>query len=78
MKIQLTDPITGKSHTEHVRFTTEHPASHYGQPVMVGAKHGLLDHQNWVLQGGRIVKCTEREAEQFKQWHQLINAMVRG
>lgn len=75
MKIQLTDPITGKAHTETVRFTTDHPASHYGQAVMVGVKNGLIDHQNWILQGGRVLKNTPREAEQFRFWHSLIDAM---
>ena len=76
MKIQLTDPITGKSHTERVDFETAHPASHYGQPVMVGRKHGLLDHQNWILQGGAVLKRTSREAEAFEKWHSLIDVMA--
>jgi len=76
MRITLTNPITGKASTTTARFSIDHPASRYHQTVLVD-KNGVIDHTNWVLQGGQIVSASDREREQFAKWHHLIEIAIQ-
>jgi hypothetical protein len=50
-----------KSHRIKATVTTEHPASHYGQPVIVLEDGGALDLFSWVTLGYRVVKASKKE-----------------
>ena len=50
-----------KSHRIKTTVTTEHPASHYGQPVIVLEDGGALDLFSWVTLGYRVVKASKKE-----------------
>ena len=43
--------------------TTEHPASHYGQPVIVLPDGGALDLFSWVAMDYKLVRATKAERE---------------
>ena len=44
-----------------VELTTEHSASHYGEPVIVLPDGGVLDLFLWVAMDYKIVAATEEE-----------------
>lgn len=44
-------------------ITTAHPASSYGQPVIVLQDGGALDLMSWVAMGYQVVKATEKERQ---------------
>jgi len=41
--------------------TTNHPASHYGQPVVVLENGGTLDSFSWVAKRYRVLKASKKE-----------------
>ncbi len=47
----------------HAEITTEHPASSYGQPVIVLPDGGSLDLFSWVAGDYRVVRATKAERE---------------
>ncbi len=68
MKLQYTDIFNGgKKVKVNAKVTTEHPCSHYGQPVVVLDDGNPLDMQSWVLLGYQIIKATDKEIEMTKQ-----------
>jgi len=79
MKIEVTDVFTNESVELTATMTTDHPASSYGQPVMVVDEwNDCMSHQNWILAGGRIIEATEAERADFARWYSLIEAMAGG
>ena len=69
MKIRLTNPITGKTRTQRATLTTDHPASSYGQPVLiVGGR--LLNVATAAVQDARVVDPPKRadQRELLKRW----------
>lgn len=44
-------------------ITTEHPASSYGQPVIVLPDGGALDLMSWVAMNYQVEKATKKERE---------------
>ena len=77
MLIQANDIMTGDVVDLHATFTTNHPASSYGQPVMVIEEWGdCMSHQNWVLAGCSVIEASEAEKRDFTHWHGLIDAMA--
>lgn len=65
MILQYTDLFDVKRKTHKVKATisTEHPASHYGQPVIVLKDGNALDLVSWVTLGYQVVKATKKELE---------------
>ncbi len=57
----------GKRHRVKATITTDHPASHYGQPVIVLADGDALDLTSWVLCQYRVEKATKKEREQLQR-----------
>jgi hypothetical protein len=53
----------GKRHRVKAEITTDHPASHYGQPVIVLEDGDALDLPSWTLCQYSIVRATKRERE---------------
>ena len=49
-------------------ITTEHPASSYGQPVIVLADGGALDYNSAILLGYRVESATAAERELLAKW----------
>jgi hypothetical protein len=78
MKIRLHNPITGKARTYRATMTTDHPASHYGIPVMLLDDGEILDGANVVMQAAEIIELPRRK-DQIKMlavWRDNIAAMI--
>ena len=79
MKIIARDLMTDHNIELNATLTTDHPASSYGQPVMVIDEWGdCMSHQNWVLAGCYIVEIDDDEKEDFAKWYGLIEQMAGG
>ena len=78
MELSYTDILTGKNKRTKARITTDHPASSYGQPVVVLPDGGALDGQSWVLLGYQVVKISKTEAPKMHKWIENLNAMIGG
>lgn len=70
MKIQARDIFTDEQVELTGHITTDHPASSYGQPVMLIEEwdHEPMDLFNWTLSGCEVVEITVEEAEDFRVW----------
>lgn len=77
MIVTLTNPLTGKTRKLRGRLVTDHPASSYGQPVML-LSDGPLDVSNAVLQNARIIEPPKqrRQIELLAQWQASAKAML--
>lgn len=66
----------GKRHRIKATVTTDHSASHYGQPVIVLPDGGALDFTSWVLCQYRVERATKHEQQQlervFNMWRLTI------
>ncbi len=49
-------------------ITTDHAASHYGQPVVVLPDGNPLDYQSAILLNYRVERATEAERELLAKW----------
>ena len=77
MKLEYTDIFGGgKRKKITATITTEHPASSYGQPVVVLQDGTLLDCQSWELMGYCLVSCTRAEAPLMAKWILALYAMA--
>ena len=77
MKLAYTDIFNnGKAKQIRATITTEHPASHYGQPVVILQDGNLLDCQSWELMGYCLVSCTKDEAPIMAKWILNLYAMT--
>ncbi len=79
MKITAHDILTGEEISLTAALTTEHPASSYGQPVMLIDEwdgDNCMSHQNWILAGRRVEEVDEGEKEAFAKWYRLIEVMT--
>lgn len=77
MKVQITDLLSGDAVDLTASFTCDHPASSYGQKVMVIDEwDDAMSHQNWILGGAKVIDATPSEMEDFNKWHQLIDMMA--
>jgi hypothetical protein len=76
MKLSYCD-LLGDHERKEVKaeITTEHPLSHYGQPVILLEDGGGLDYQSAALLDYRLVEATEEEAELLKQWKAAMPPM---
>lgn len=50
-----------KRHRIKATITTDHPASSYGQPVIVLEDGGALDLMSWVALGYQVVRAGKKE-----------------
>lgn len=76
MKLEYTDIFDGgKRKKIAATVTVEHPASHYGQPVILLADGNLLDPMSWELMGYRLISCTKAEAPIMAKWTLNLYAM---
>ncbi len=77
MKLQYRDLLgDGELHKIDAEVTTDHPASHYGQPVIVLPDGGALDLQSWMLLGYQVMSATSDEVEDLKKVFSNFGAMV--
>ena len=56
--------------------TTEHPASHYGIPVIVLADGNILDLQSWIKY--RVIRCSKTENVLLRKAFSNFIAMMGG
>ena len=77
MILEYTDILGDrKKHRVNAEVTTEHPASHYGIPVIVLDDGNALDLQSWVMLGYRVVKASPKEAEKLEKVFANFSAMA--
>lgn len=58
----------GQRHQISATITTDHPASSYGQPVIVLDSDGdALDIQSWILLNYQVISATPGEVELLKR-----------
>lgn len=68
MKISYYDLLGDrKRHTVTAEVTTNHPASHYGIPVIVLEDGEALSIQSWILLGYQVEEATAEEFEALKR-----------
>jgi hypothetical protein len=65
-----------KRHTINATITRDHPASSYGQPVIILDDDNLLDMTSWVLLNYQIVKATPEEFAMIKSIYEQIALAV--
>ncbi len=58
------------------KVTTDHPASHYGQPVIVLNDGDALDLQSWIILNYRVEKATQKERQELKKVFDNFNLMA--
>lgn len=76
MKIELTDIFDGGKQLHEVEMTTDHPASHYGLPVMVFGDGGCCNAESWILGKGEVVKATADEQKLFAAWYKQLSLLL--
>lgn len=59
--------LDGKVHNTKAKITTDHPASSYGQPVIVLPDGSALDLISWIGLGYEVVRATAKEREQLER-----------
>ena len=76
MILQYTDIFNGgKIKKIKAEITTYHPASSYGQPVLVLPDGQGLNAESWVLLNYKIVKITKKETPMMDKWLKNLNMM---
>ncbi|MFA5321994.1 MAG: hypothetical protein WC373_04915 [Smithella sp.] len=76
MKLQYRELLgDGKLHTINAEVTTDHLASHYGQPVMLLPDGDPLDMTSWVLLGYQVIEATQDEIVGLKK---ILNVSIGG
>ncbi len=77
LKLQYRDIVgDGELHEIEAEITTDHPASSYGQPVIVLPDGEALDPQSWVLMGYQVLSASEDEIEALKKWLGNLGVMI--
>ena len=56
-----------KRHRVKAKITTEHPASSYGQPVIVLEDGNALDLFSWTALGYQVIRAGKKEMAQLAQ-----------
>jgi len=76
MILSYVDPFfgDGKRHRIKAAITTNHPASSYGQPVIVLADGGALSWETIVLLKYEVVNINKREKEMLDNLNRSIQA----
>jgi len=67
-----------KRHEIKATVTTDHPASHYGIPVIVLNDGNALDLQSWVMLGYQVVKASSKEKLLLSKVFENFNSMCVG
>lgn len=76
MKLQYRELLgDGKLHIINAEVTTDHSASHYGQPVVVLDDGYPLDMTSWILLGYQVLEATEEELNGLKN---ILNMPISG
>ncbi len=78
MKLSYIDILDdGKRHTIKATITTEHPASSYGQPVLLLDTDGApLNLESWVLMAYQVIQIDKSEIDLMRQWIGNVNAAI--
>jgi hypothetical protein len=67
VKLSYTDLVSGKRESVKAKITREHPASSYGQPVIV-LPDGALDYNSAILLDYRVDRASKRETALLAEW----------
>lgn len=81
MKISYYDLLGDQQrHTMDAELTTDHPASSYGQPVLLIGDGDPLDYTSWMLLDYRVEEIAEDEVEPMRAWlsGMYVSAGIEG
>lgn len=78
MRLSYRDFNSGERVEVEAQVTTDHPASSYGQPVIVLPEGDAADINSWLLLGCRIEAASAEEIELLKGVLILDPAIQRG
>ena len=78
MRIQLTDPATGKTKTHKAELRTDRAESRYNQPVIVVDGDWVLDVAAAELRAAKVLKqpTDPSQVEMLKWWQANARAVV--
>ena len=77
MILEYTDILDDmRRHCFKAIVSTEHPASHYGIPVIVLEDGNILDLQSWI--NYRVVRCSKKENVLLRKAFSNFIAMMGG
>ncbi|OBW61085.1 MAG: hypothetical protein A9183_02995 [Dehalococcoides mccartyi] len=77
MILQYTDVMgDGQPHQIKAEITTDHPASHYGIPVVLLPDGYALNAESWVLMSYRVLRITPTERPLMESWLSNLYAML--
>lgn len=72
MKLSYVDLLgDGERHAVEATITTDHPASSYGQPVIVMEDGGAVDLASWVTLDYQVIEATPEERAQLAKIFEL-------
>lgn len=66
----------GRARRIEADITTDHPASSYGQPVVVLPDGQALNADSWILLNYHVVKASKAEATLMERWLKNLYAMM--
>ena len=78
MTLSYQDLMATKRTRVKAEITTDHAASHYGQPVIVLPDGNPLDYQSAILLGYRVERATKTEQEMLAKWQPEHAAAIFG
>lgn len=76
MTLSYQDLMETKRTRIEAEITTDHPASHYSQPVIVLPDGNPLDYQSAILLDYQIEKATDQEREMLAKWQRNMPPIV--
>ena len=73
MEIEYTEVGETTSERKQVKvdITIDHPASSYGQPVIL-MRGIVFDHLNWIFTGAIPIKMSKKEFKLYEKWTELL------
>lgn len=78
MKLSYVDLLgDGQRHEMPASITTEHPASHYSQPVILLEDGEPLDLSSWMLLNYQVTQADQEELAMLKQWLSWIDLVTQ-
>jgi len=72
MILSYRDLLSGEIKRVRAKITTDHPASHYGIPVIVLPDGDVLDYSSATLLAHCVEKATPKELALLAQWRQAM------
>lgn len=76
MLLSYVDFLTGERHQMNATITTDHPASSYGQPVVIIEDGDPVNFSDWVLLQYRVEAADAAETVLLEKFLDTLNAAL--